>query len=234
MNKGFQFKQFSIAQDHCEMKVGTDGTLLGAWADVSISERILDIGTGTGLIALMVAQRSNATIVGIEIDEHAARQALENVQNCPWKERIRIVCKSIQEYTEDSLFDTIISNPPYFSKSLACPISRRNIARHTEILPFIDLITNANRLLTTTGQFCVIIPTECQADFIQLCWEQNLYLKRKTLVKTCIHKEPKRVLISFSHNQTVNPIYDDLIIENDDHSYTEQYKILTREFYLNF
>ena len=130
-NSYFRFKQFTIHQEKCAMKVGTDGCLLGAWVDLSQSQRILDVGCGSGLIAIMTAQRcTNVTITGIEIDNEAASQATENAESSPWAERIEIICEDFLKFTPEQQFDTIVSNPPYFSNSLKCPNDKRNKARH--------------------------------------------------------------------------------------------------------
>lgn len=136
-NPYFKFKQFTVYHDRCAMKVGTDGVLLGAWAQVDNARRILDVGTGTGLIALMTAQRSQAHIMGIDIDEKAVGQAEENVKASPWKERISICRKDVMQMCRevDGTFDAIVSNPPYFVENVHCPDARRNVARHTGVLP---------------------------------------------------------------------------------------------------
>ncbi len=162
-NSCFQFKQFKINQDRCAMKVGTDGVLLGTWTDVSGVQSILDVGTGTGLIALMLAQRSSAAIIsGIEIDGDAAAQAVENVNNSPWREKINIEAVSLQTFTKNTgcRFDLIVSNPPYFNKSLKNPDAQRSVARHSDLLSRQDLLTAADTLL----RFCPA-PGDCRSYY---------------------------------------------------------------------
>lgn len=154
-NPYFKFKQFTVYHDRCAMKVGTDGVLLGAWAQVDNARRILDVGTGTGLIALMTAQRSQAHIMGIDIDEKAVGQAEENVKASPWKERISICRKDVMQMCRevDGTFDAIVSNPPYFVENVHCPDARRNVARHTGGLTFGELLAAVERLLADDGTF---------------------------------------------------------------------------------
>ena len=139
-NSFFSFKKFTIHHDRCAMKVGTDGVLLGAWTDVAHSKHLLDIGSGTGLVALMLAQRCTGEITGIEIDKEAVEQSRENVAASPWKERIEILWQDVRQYTPNDLYDTIVSNPPYFVDSLKCPDGQRNTARHSDTLDADQLI----------------------------------------------------------------------------------------------
>ena len=158
--KGFTFKQFYIDHSRCAMKVGTDGTLIGAWFSANCNNcRILDIGTGTGLIAIMAAQRfSDAQIIGIDIDSDCIEQARENVAASPWSERISIIHSALQEFTSSKGFDVIISNPPYFVDSLLSPDDKRSTARHTTSLSFSDLFDGVERLLAQDGTFALILP----------------------------------------------------------------------------
>lgn len=148
-NPFFQFKKFTVYHDKCAMKVGTDGVLLGAWASVENARRILDIGTGTGLIALMLAQRSDASVVGVDIDEAAVEQARENIERSEWKNRIVVEHKDVRDLSGEkySLFDVIVSNPPYFTEAVYCPDKQRNTARHMDSLPFDELLQAVDRLL---------------------------------------------------------------------------------------
>src|SRR5664279_1596216 len=146
--KPFRFKHFSVDDSKCAMKVGTDGVLMGAWADVSAAEKILDIGTGCGLIALMAAQRSNANITAIDIDEDATLQSKENFLSSPWHERIEAIHATVQQFQPDFLFDLIICNSPFFKNALKTPYHERNLARHNDTLPFDSLVSSVNRLLS--------------------------------------------------------------------------------------
>lgn len=167
----FKFKQFTVYQDRCAMKVGTDGTLLGAWTDVTKSRTILDIGTGTGLIALMLAQRSLTTqITAIDIDIDSVMQAESNVALSPWCDRVKVFCSSLQDFN-GSGYDTIVSNPPYFVNSLKCPNGHRTLARHTASLSYKDLFDGVTRMLSDDGEFSVIIPFDCRDQMnLRLRW----------------------------------------------------------------
>jgi tRNA1Val (adenine37-N6)-methyltransferase len=233
----FLFKQFSIHQDKTAMKIGTDGILLGAWANCEAAANILDIGCGTGVLCLMMAQKnSTAQIVGVEIDENASLQAKQNIDNSRWKNRISIENQSIQSFTESTnmLFDFIISNPPFFVNSSKNPDKSRTLARHNDELPFSALAECVFRLLLPNGRFAVILPTEEFGDFSVIAAQHGLFCTRQTLVRPVETKPIHRILGEFSKtsNQT---IIDELVIEtNRRHYYTEKYKELTRPFYLHF
>ncbi|MBQ7472671.1 MAG: methyltransferase [Prevotella sp.] len=197
----FRFKQFTIHQDRCAMKVGTDGVLLGAWAEGG--SNILDIGTGTGLIACMMAQRfPDARVQAIEIDEAACQQAKENISASPFSERIFITNTSLQEYITTPSdgtrkFDSVVCNPPYFVNALKAPDAQRNLARHADTLPFSSLAKGVQALLEEDGVFSMIIPTDSVSAFLQETIFQGLFLTRRFDVKTTPHKAPKRSLLSF-------------------------------------
>ena len=165
MTEAFQFKQFTIRHDRCAMKVGTDGVLLGAWANAKGKQRILDIGTGSGLIALMLAQRTDAMITGIEIDPASATQAQENAAASPWADRLQIVATDIAGYTSYQAFDLIVSNPPFFNEMLLPPGAARSQARHTQALTFEALLFHVQRLLSPEGSFCAILPATALTHF---------------------------------------------------------------------
>lgn len=230
-NPYFSFKRFTVYHDRCAMKVGTDGVLLGAWADVASARQVLDIGTGTGLIALMVAQRSHARIKAIDIDEDAVGQARENVAASPWKDRIEVERQDVCRFTPGCLFDAIVSNPPYFADSLKCPDGQRNAARHTDSLDFDRLIASAARLLHPEGAFSVIIPTDGKELFLAIAARYGLHLSRQTLVHTKPGAEPKRVLLALKFAAD-DCTMDDLTIELSRHVYSAAYTALTKEFYL--
>ena len=231
-NPYFAFKQFTVRHDRCAMKVGTDGVLLGAWTDLSHSRRILDIGTGTGLIALMLAQRCmDARITAIDLDSAAVEQAQENIQASPWKDRIEALQQDICTYPPNGTFDTIVSNPPYFIDSLKCPDGQRSTARHTDTLDADRLIGKVSELLTSDGRFSIILPAEQTEDLIRVAGEKGLHPSRQTWVITRPGLSPKRILMEFRKTPiTLQP--DELVIELERHVYSEEYIALTQEFYL--
>jgi tRNA1Val (adenine37-N6)-methyltransferase len=232
----FQFKQFTIHQDQCAMKVGTDGVLLGAWTDCSSAQRILDIGIGTGLIALMLAQRSKAIIDGIEIDELATQQALQNVENSPWAERINIIHQSFQDFcnTQTKPYDLIVSNPPYFENSLKSPSASRTTARHTDSLTSLEIISACKKLLTKNGKLSLILPVQEGIECIVKAKEQGLYLQRKTTVIPRRGAAVKRILLCVGFEDCICQEAELLIEMDSRHEYSEEYKELTRDYYLKF
>ena len=232
----FVFKQFKINQDKCAMKVGTDAVLLGSWVDTSNTKTILDIGTGTGIIALMLAQKSSASIDAIDIDRNAFLQASENVEDCRWKDRISTHHISLQQFTDESKYkyDLIVSNPPYFVDSSKALEESRTNARHTDHLSFCDLLKGVLSLLKPDGKFYVILPTKESQLFRDLAEEQDLFLTKLTRVITRTDKPEKRLLMKFEFiKKTVEE--DSITIEKDDrHSYTSEYNELTKDYYLGF
>lgn len=231
----FRFKHFLIKQESAAMKVGTDGVLLGAWVDVDNVNSALDIGTGSGVIALMIAQRSNATIHAVEIDEASALQAKHNFENSPWGNRISIDHLSLQAFASKSenKFDLIVSNPPYFNKSLKSPSAERTLTRHTDELPNSDLLDGVKKLLAPEGRFCAILPYTEGNILIAEAVNYSLYCNRKLFVQTRPEKPIIRILTEFSSHKKRLP--DSTIsIHNADGDYTDEYKKLTADFYLAF
>jgi tRNA1Val (adenine37-N6)-methyltransferase len=232
-NPYFRFKQFTVWHDKCAMKVGTDGVLLGAWTNVSNANSVLDIGTGTGLVALMIAQRCNAEILAIEIDKNAAVQAFKNKEQSPWKERISVMQADFKSFENDIRFDLIVSNPPYFTDSLLPPDTKRSTARHTNELSYYELIRGASKLLSSKGEFSLIIPADVLAKIVEIAAIFDLYPIRQTNVLPKLDSLPKRVLISFSNKKNAkSPKPNDLVIELARHQYTQEYIELTKEYYL--
>ena len=233
MNEGFRFKQFTVRHDRCAMKVGTDGVLLGAWARVDDAKKALDVGTGTGLIALMLAQRnSGLRVVGVEIDESAARQAAENVAASPWPERIRIVQADFREMeTEGARYDLIVSNPPFFTEETGCPDAARQAARHASALPTAALMEKAEQLLSEEGRLCLIVPTAVAAEVIGEAALQCLFLARRTEVKTTPRKAAKRTLLEFTKTIT-NCETTTLTLRDGENQMSPTYRALTEAFYL--
>jgi tRNA1Val (adenine37-N6)-methyltransferase len=233
-NTYFQFKQFRIEQDRCAMKVGTDGVLLGSWASVNETNSILDIGTGTGLIALMLAQRSNATINAIEINKEAFNQSYENISNSKWNSRIKVHNCSFQDFykTQINKFDLIVSNPPYFKNSLKPKENDRVQARHNIDLSSDELLLGVKKLLNENGCFCIILPALENDSFILEAEQYNLFCSKIVYVKPTLNKDTKRIMLEFVFGK-VNRIEDSFAIETDKrHCYTEEYKNLTKDFYL--
>lgn len=233
----FRFKQFTIEQDRTAMKVGTDGVLLGAWVSLRGDEgRILDIGTGTGVIALMLAQRSGAMVDGVEIDSDGAEQARENAEMSSWAERVAIYCCDIQSYVcGDGGYDLIVSNPPYFVSSMLSPSAQRTKARHTTDLSFRDLGEAVVRMLNPNGRFALILPpVEMQLFEREVGGE--LFVVRRCDVYSRVGVAVKRQLCEFSRTPSEGePQNETLIIEGETHlQYTDEYRDLTREFYLKF
>jgi tRNA1Val (adenine37-N6)-methyltransferase len=234
-NNYFSFKQFTIYQDQCAFKVGTDGVLLGAAADISEANHILDIGTGTGLIALMLAQRCEAEIVAIEPDHDSFVQACSNISQSKWKDRIKVVNSSLQDFDPGSLgFDLIVTNPPFFSDSLKNPDKGKAAGRHNDSLKNEDLLKGANRLLATVGRLQVIMPYVEGLVFIAEAQEHGLYCNNILKIKPLPTSEIRRLILTFSKKkQKVSEKF--LTIEHGQrHDFTEEYKNLTKDFYLKF
>ena len=232
-NPYFRFKQFTIQQGNCAMKVGTDGVLLGAIAPVEQAKSILDIGTGTGLLALMLAQRCpTASIDAIEIDEAAAAQARENVAESPWK-HICVVHSSLQDYQTANTYQLIVSNPPYFVDSLKAPNANRNLARHTDSLSFTDLLQGVAKLLHPDGSFWVILPHNETERFQQLAMQVGLFVYHKIHVYPRADKPAKRIVMGFCKSLKA-VTEENLTIENEQrHDYTPAFAQLTAPFYLD-
>ncbi|MGM9699938.1 MAG: tRNA1(Val) (adenine(37)-N6)-methyltransferase [Prevotella sp.] len=231
MKNRFNFKQFSICQDQCGMKVGTDGVLLGAWADGG--RRILDIGTGTGIIALMMGQRfPDAAIDAIEIDHDACLQAADNIAATPFADRIRVHECLIQHFQPGILYDAIVSNPPYFINSLKNPNKKRATARHTDTLSPRDLFIAAERLLDENGIFSIIIPTDCAEQFISESFFLGFYNCKRFDIKTTESKVPSRVLAAFTKNRHATYQRTEATLMQANGDKTEWYRHLTEDFYL--
>lgn len=230
----FKFKQFSIYQKHAAMKVGTDGVLLGAWANAENARHILDIGTGTGLITLMLAQRSNALIDAVEVDENAVIDAKNNFEQSNWKKRIRLHFLPIQSFESKVRYDLIVSNPPYFSKSQKAGNISRTTARHNDTLNANDLLQISAKLLSPKGKINIIIPTELCDTYKESAQNMELFCNKLLWIKPTPTKNPKRVLMEFSfQNQVTKETF--LIVEDKGrHQYSDSYKELTNDFYLAF
>lgn len=231
-NPFFRFKQFTVYHDKCAMKVGTDGVLLGAWADVENVRNILDVGCGTALITLMMAQRNSlANIKGVDIDSMAVEQAKENVERSLWKDRIVIEKCDFNSFQSDVRYDLIVSNPPFFKNALKGPCQSRNTARHNDSLFYDNLISKSVALLSEQGILSLIIPIDYRAEVILLAKEFGLFESRETRVITSFGMSPKRILLEFSKKES-RFSQNELVIELSRHNYSDDYIKLTRDFYL--
>ena len=238
MSKPFKFKEFSIDQDQCAMKIGTDGVLLGGWVKPEIEPiNILDIGTGTGVISLMLAQRfHNTQIEALEIDESAFEQAVTNFENSPWGDRLFCYHASFQEYfqeVDDEKYDLIISNPPFYNATQKSPNEQRNKARFEDALPFEHLLYGASKLLSNDGTTAIIVPFDQESKILKIAKEVHLKPFRITYVKGNATAEIKRSLIEFKFTTSKeHPITNELILEKERHVYTDDYLKLVKDFYL--
>jgi len=235
LKKPFKFKEFTINQNSSAMKVGTDSVLLGAWTSLDNNPfSILDIGSGTGILALMLAQRSSAELIdAIEIDDDAYEECVENFENAPWNNRLFCYHASLEEFTKDieEKYNLIISNPPFYSEDYKSQNKQRDMARFADALPFSHLIESVSKLLAIDGVFSVIIPFKEQQDFIELASKFNLFPIRILHVKGNPDSEIKRSLLEFSFQKNSVTIKT-LIIETLRHQYTLDYINLTKDFYL--
>ena len=241
----FTFKQFQVNQDRCAMKIGTDGVLLGAWTPlINNPYNVLDIGAGTGILSLMLAQRSNAEhtsqngelatqIDAIEIDEDAYEQCVENFEASPWGDKLFCFHAGLDEFVDEpeDEYDLIISNPPFYTDDYKSDNTSRDLARFEDALPFEELIEAAALLLSDNGIFSVIIPYKEEERFVSLCKELDLFPLKITRVKGTPTSEIKRCLLAFCRMEQT-PLIDELVIEISRHNYTPEYIELTKEFYL--
>jgi tRNA1Val (adenine37-N6)-methyltransferase len=232
--KTFKFKQFQICQSDSVMKVGTDGVLIGAAVNCENASRVLDVGTGTGLIALMIAQKCNADIYAIDINPESVEIANRNVSDSKYSNRVTVTNTSIQNYSPEIKFDLIVSNPPYFTTKIIAPDKYRAIARHDTELTIADFVENAVRLLTENGRICVIYPPEQMEIFIKLICDKGFFVNSKINVLPRNDMEIVRVITEISKEKT-EALVRNIAIENSQrHDFTEEYKALTSDYYLKF
>lgn len=233
-NNYFQFKKFRILQEKSAMKVNTDGVLLGAWTNLEGVETVLDIGTGTGLISLMIAQRTNAFITGVEIEKNAAEEAARNVLTSEWSNRIVIRHISFQDFASETQqkFDLIITNPPFFSNSVKNTNPHISMARHNHALPFEDLISGTKNLLNEKGRLSLILPFSSAHEFIEKARQECLFITRMTEVKPFPHKNPNRCLMEFGKLQVEEENTSMSVFDESGKDYSEEFKNMARDFYL--
>lgn len=233
-NPYFRFKQFTIYQDRTAMKISTDGIVLGACCEFGKAKKVLDVGTGTGLLSLMAAQKSQADITAVEINQDAYNQAIENVEKSKFASRIKVVNGDFIKLFSDSAehFDYIVSNPPFFRNSLKSSSQGRSIARHEDSLPFEKFVPTVARLLTSGGTFSVILPESERLYFNRLCIANGLHICGKTIVKSFENSDPLRVILHFS--KSFLPMKQEVLVIYSSHNvYTQSFKELVKDFYIN-
>jgi len=238
-NPYFRFKQFTVFHDRCAMKVGTDGVLLGAWTAIGSARRILDIGCGSGLIALMLAQRSQARIDAVDIDHAACVQAEDNCRRSPWAGRIRVYQSPVQSYTaaEAELYDLAVVNPPFFDNACKPPQPQRQLARHGDMLSQTGLLAAAGRLLAGHGRLALIYPPREAQSFQQLAAASGWHCRRRLAVKSRPDKTVKRILEEYdraSHDPDTGCQETTLVLEQSRHVYTAEFIDLIKDFYLKY
>lgn len=238
-NHYFEFKEFRVEQDQCAMKVCTDACLFGAWAASLINDfeitlkSILDIGTGTGLLSLMMAQATDASIDAVEMETGAATQAAANCKASPWTDRINVIHNQVQTLEKnDKLYDFIISNPPFYEQNLKSPDVNKNIAHHGEALTLKELLLSINQLLTPKGYFAVLLPFERKAPFIAMAENEGFYLQKSTDVQQTEKHPPFRTMLLFSRNQAV--VKTDSMVIKFNHVYSPEFRALLTPYYLPF
>ena len=229
----FTFKHFTIYQDRCAMKVCTDACILGASAAIENVKSILDIGTGTGLLALMLAQRTNAKIDAVEIEENAYSQAVSNISESKFKNKVTVYHQDIKLYNAANSYDLIISNPPFYQKSLKSPDSQTNKALHAVELTFDELIASVKRLLKPNGRFVVLLPPFEVEKLIAIAQKKELYLSKKILIRHDESKPVFRIIATFQNLQTLDYQEETLVIhEKNSKTYSENFRALLKDYYL--
>lgn len=237
-NSYFQFKQFRIDQSNCAMKISTDAVVLGAYSGSKVPQTILDIGTGTGVIALMLAQRyTEAKIVALEIDEQACLQAAENARSSPWSHQVTVIESALQNYNDcGERFDLIVSNPPYFPNHLLSEDVRRNHALHQGTLTFNELLVGVKKLLVEDGEFWVILPARQMSEFELIAIGEGFVVFKKIVIKDSFHKPVLRMIQAFKRNNQIDRAFEaaELVIKDNDGKYSEAYRSLLKDFMLHF
>lgn len=232
-NNHFSFKQFTIHQEQTAMKVTTDACILGAYTELQGAKSVLDIGTGTGLLALMLAQKSEAKIDAVEMDESAYNQAVTNVNQSIFKDTITVYNTSIQDFETNKHYDLIISNPPFFQNHLKSETESRNNSLHTDTLSFADLLSTVLRLLSPNGIFVVLLPVYESSVFEQLATSKELYPQKKLIIRHRKGSKILRIITTFGRIKE-EIINEELIIKNPDESYSPDFQVLLKDYYLIF
>ncbi|MFZ4464149.1 MAG: tRNA1(Val) (adenine(37)-N6)-methyltransferase [Bacteroidales bacterium] len=230
--QAFHLKRFSLMHDRSTMKVGTDAMLLASWVVTEGVSRVLEIGSGCGIISLILAQRSKAEIDAIDIDEASVEEATINFRFSPWSERLHCYHTDLRQFTTDYSYDLIISNPPFFTSTFKTQKPRRNLARHEDSLPFPELIDSAKTLLNQKGRFALVLPDLEAEKFIPLAESNGLFLHKILNIIPVEGKTPNRLNMVFNQNKIDKPIIENFTIRNGDQQFTEQYKIMLKDFYL--
>jgi tRNA1Val (adenine37-N6)-methyltransferase len=231
----FEFKQFVVRQDMCAMKVGTDSVLLGGWVNVSLEKRILDVGTGSGILALMLAQRTSAAIDAVELDTNAAEQARLNFSYSQWSSRLKSHCIAFQEFAMHSkqTYDLIISNPPYFTSGKRSDHKGKAHARHADLLPYFDLVRYSKRLLASKGRLALILPAGARKQIISVAVKNGLWLLREAYMLPKINMQSERILLEFCPEMPLKYSSEKIIVELEErHAYHSSFREYTKEFYL--
>lgn len=234
-NKHFRFKQFLVKQERAAMKVGTDGVLLGAWVNPEGAEHILDVGTGTGLLSLMMAQRCNARIDAVEIEEGAFSEAKINIENSPWSDRISVYHTDFNDFAlkNSRKYDMVVCNPPFFENSLNAPDKSRSSARHNISLTYSQLLKNSFQVLKPGGELNVIIPVDSYNNFCKDASAEGFYPRKCLFIKTSVNKPAKRVLLQLA--LTPGEVTEEEIsIMDENGEYSVEYRELTNKYYLYF
>lgn len=236
-NAYFRFKQFTVNQDRCAMKVTTDSCFFGAWAAVEIQnsknkiQNLLDIGTGTSLLSLMLAQKNSVVIDAVEIDKNAAEQAAKNIFSTPWKEQINICNENILSFSPSAKYDCIISNPPFYENELASSQHEKNIAHHSEELTIEETINCIKKFLKKDGIFFLMFPFKREKEIEKILFQQHFFAEKKIYLKPSVHHQPFRIVIK-GLNQFVLPETSAISVWNENQQYTQQFVELLRDYYL--
>ncbi len=234
-NDYFRFKQFTIWQDRCALKVGTDGMLPGAWTRYANALRVMDIGTGTGVLALIAAQRNNRAVIdAVEIDPRSAEQARENVAASLWAERINVFHADVRNWKPAEGYDLVLCNPPFYKGHLTSHDPRTALAKHEHALSLGQLLREADRFCTAHGRLCMILPVDRLPELKSLTGDNDFVFSRECLVRYRANKRPKRVLVELSRTFDLEMMTAEMAVEREPGEYAPEYKVLLRDLKLRF